>query len=86
MCISRFQLRLVMAWTELASRRLVTSVMVMSVILMHRVQRVIMMMKMRHRMIIAWTALLAMRIRASFAWVPGETFLCRSLTLASLHR
>ncbi len=47
MCVSRLQPRLVMAWTELARRRLVTSVMVMLVIISHRVRRVIMMMVMR---------------------------------------
>jgi hypothetical protein len=43
----------VMAWAELSRRRLVTSVMVMSLIFVHRVRRVIMMMVMRHYMIIA---------------------------------
>jgi hypothetical protein len=47
----RLQLRLLMAWTELAGWRLVTSVMVMPFIFKHRVQRVIRMMVMRHGLI-----------------------------------
>ncbi len=51
MCAGRQQLRLVMAWAGLSRRRLVTSVMVMPIIFMHRVRGVIMMMVMRHNMI-----------------------------------
>ncbi len=67
MCISQFQLRLVMAWTELAGRRLVTSVMVMSEILMHRVRRVIMMMVMRQITICTQACLWIMGILLQFA-------------------
>ncbi len=51
MCISRTRPRLVMAWAERASRRLVTSVMVMPIIFRHCVPRVIRMMVMRHNLI-----------------------------------
>ncbi len=44
---NRSQLRLVMAWAELARRRLVTSVMV-TLVIEHSVLRRIMMMVMRH--------------------------------------
>ncbi len=46
-CVSRLQLRHVMAWTELTRRRLVTSVMVVLVIFLHRVHGLTMMMVMR---------------------------------------
>jgi hypothetical protein len=47
MCAIRLQPRLVMAWTVLTRRRLVTSVMVMLLIILHGVHGVIMMMVMR---------------------------------------
>ncbi len=47
MCVSRLQLRLVIAWAELTWRRLVTSVIMMLAIISHRVHGVIMMMVMR---------------------------------------
>jgi hypothetical protein len=50
MCASRLPFRLVMAWTETTRRRLMTSVLVMLEIFMHRVRRVIMMIVMRHFM------------------------------------
>ncbi len=48
MCTIRLPIRLLMAWTGTARRRLVTSVMVMSFILKHRVLMAIRMMVMRH--------------------------------------
>ncbi len=57
MCVSRLQPRLVMARTELVRRRLVTSVMVMPIIFMHRVRGLIRMMMMRHAMISTWNRL-----------------------------
>jgi hypothetical protein len=72
MCASRLQPRLVMAWTELARRRLVTSVMVMLVIISHRVHGVIMMMVMR---------------QANFGtWVPNKASLRSLITSDSVQR
>ncbi len=51
MCAIRPPTRLVTAWARLVRRRLVTSVMVVLVIFMHRVQGEIMMMVMRHNTI-----------------------------------
>ncbi len=61
MCISRFQLRLVTARTELVSRRLVTSVIVMLAIFSHRVRGVILMMVMRQNSTRMWKAVMTSR-------------------------
>ncbi len=86
MCISCRQLRLVMAWTELAGRRLVTSVMVMPIIFKHRVPRAIRMMVMRQNTIFACVELSILKKMAragSFRSLPTD--LRRRLCRVACH-